>query len=399
MALSARFSDDPEVRQKTKEFFSAAKVSLKMDIDNVCLDTIHASILVGNLCGAEGETAGEALFFGVAFRMAHVLHLPEPDATDDNITQEIKVRTWWSLYMIDTWSSAGLNLPRQMYDKGQNRLPMPEISFWSLETGHNLENGAQLGVGLWGYMVILARIFSHIQDLHVRLADGALDEHQAEEITERLAHEFDKYLEDLPSNLHFTVDNLKQHATAGLGRAFVALHLGYHHYATLLYFQYFDTQLQRTPSRTIFVARCKYHAASFSDLLKLSHETEHCEAFYLIVAHMTVVSSSALLHTLLFGSQDELLDTRKRLYLNFEILLKLKQFWPGVDLMMERLFTFQKVCMQSMDDIYTVDRWIVKFLLHHALPIEGEVGTPTGSDLAERGRFANDALSMLRPLE
>ncbi|KAJ6170272.1 hypothetical protein N7485_007618 [Penicillium canescens] len=333
MALSARFSDDPEVRQKTKEFFSAAKVSLKIDIDNVCLDTIHASILVGNLCGAEGETAGEALFFGVAFRMAHVLHLPEPDATDDSITQEIKVRTWWSLYMIDTWSSAGLNLPRQMYDKGQNRLPMPEISFWSLETGHNLENGAQLGVGLWGYMVILARIFSHIQDLHVRLADGALDEHQAEAITERLAHEFDKYLQDLPSNLHFTIDNLKQHATAGLGRAFVALHLGYHHYATLLYFQYFDTQLQRTPSRTIFVARCKYHAASFSDLLRLSHETEDCEAFYLIVAHMTVVSSSALLHTLLFGSQDELLDTRKRLYLNFEILLKLKQFWPGVDLM------------------------------------------------------------------
>lgn len=72
-------------------------------------------------------------------------------------------------------------------------------------------------------------------------------------------------------------------------------------------------------------------------------------------------------------------------------LLMLKQ--------MERLFTFQKVCMQSMDDIYTVDRWIVKFLLHHALPIEGEVGTPTGSDLAERGRFANDALSMLRPVE
>jgi hypothetical protein len=55
--------------------------------------------------------------------------------------------------------------------------------------------------------------------------------------------------------------------------------------------------------------------------------------------------------------------------------------------------------MQSMDDVYTVDRWIVKFLLHHALPIEGEVGTPTGSDLAERGRFANDALSMLRPVE
>jgi hypothetical protein len=58
------FSDEEEVRQKTKEFFHSAKFLLKMDIDNVSLDTIHASILVGNLCGAEGETAGEALFFG-----------------------------------------------------------------------------------------------------------------------------------------------------------------------------------------------------------------------------------------------------------------------------------------------------------------------------------------------
>jgi hypothetical protein len=220
-----------------------------------------------------------------------------------------------------------------MYDKAQNRLPMPETSFWALNTGHNHETGGQLGVGLWGYMVILARIFSHIQDLQVKLADGALDEHQVEAITERLAKDFDKYLQDLPPNLHFNVNNLKQHARTGLGRAFVALHLGYHHYATLLYFQFFDTQLERTPSRAIFVARCKYHAASFSDLLKLSHGTEDCEVFYLIVAHMTVVSSSALLHTLLFGSQDELLDTRRRLYSNFEILLKLKQYWPGVGLM------------------------------------------------------------------
>jgi len=347
--------------------------------------------------------------------MAHVLHLPEPDPTDDGITQEIKVRTWWSLYMIDTWSSAGLNLPRQIHDKGCNRLPMTERSFWYLEPGRKFENDIQFGIGLWGYMVMLARIFSHIQDLHVKMAEGELDEQHVEEITESLANELDRLLEELPSNLQFTVDNLKLHAAADLGRAFIALHLGYHHYATLLYFQYLDTQLGQTPSRTIFVARCKYHAASFSDMLRLSHEIENCEAFYLIVAHMTVVSSSALLHTLLFGSQDELLDTRKRLYFNFELLLKLKQYWPGVDLMvrsrliyssflltlgkMDRLFTFQKVCMQSMDSIYTVDRWTVKFLLHHALPIEEAVGTPVGSDFAERGQYARDALSMLRPSE
>lgn len=64
---------------------------------------------------------------------------------------------------------------------------------------------------------------------------------------------------------------------------------------------------------------------------------------------------------------------------------------------MDRLFTFQKVCMRSMDKTYTVDRWIVKFLLQHALPIDGETETPATSDLAERGKFANDALSILRP--
>lgn len=51
-----------------------------------------------------------------------------------------------------------------------------------------------------------------------------------------------------------------------------------------------------------------------------------------------------------------------------------------------------------MDKTYAVDRWIVKFLLQHALPIDDEMAAPTPSDLEERGKVANDALSMLRPV-
>jgi hypothetical protein len=58
------FSDEEDIRQKTKPLFSTAKCLLKMDVDNVCLGNIHASILVGNLCGAEGEPLSEGLFFG-----------------------------------------------------------------------------------------------------------------------------------------------------------------------------------------------------------------------------------------------------------------------------------------------------------------------------------------------
>ncbi|KAJ5986122.1 hypothetical protein N7451_010487 [Penicillium sp. IBT 35674x] len=332
MALAARVSDEEAVRQKADMFFSKAKHLLKMNIDVPCLDNIHASILVGNLCGAEAHSATEGIFFGIAFRMAHILHLPESDMTEDSITQEIKVRTWWSLYMIDQWSSAGLNLPRQFHDD-RHRLPMAETEFWSLQPGQRLESISDSRPGLWGHMVILARIFGHIQDLHQKLANGLLEEGTAERITQNLAHKFEHFVQDLPPTLIFSLENLRRHARMGLGRAFVALHLGYHHYATLLYFPYFDVKTSPNVNRTLFVARCKYHATSFSDLLRSSQETPDCEAVYLIVAHMTVVSSSALLHTLLFGDQAELLDVRKRLISNFETLLKLEQYWPGVGLM------------------------------------------------------------------
>lgn len=64
---------------------------------------------------------------------------------------------------------------------------------------------------------------------------------------------------------------------------------------------------------------------------------------------------------------------------------------------MDQLFIFQKVCMRSMDKTYTVDRWIVKFLLQYALPIDGATETPATFDLAERRKFVNDVLSILRP--
>lgn len=58
------FSDEDETRRMSKSLFLTAKHLLKAEIDDVSLDNIHASILVGNLCGAEGELGAEAVFFG-----------------------------------------------------------------------------------------------------------------------------------------------------------------------------------------------------------------------------------------------------------------------------------------------------------------------------------------------
>ncbi|KAF7588268.1 hypothetical protein BBP40_005954 [Aspergillus hancockii] len=398
MAFAARFSKIQGTRAQAKALFQSATNCVKMSIDDICLDNVHATILIGNLCGADGDPRGEALYFGVAFRMAQILHLPEPAPEDDALMTESKLRTWWSLYMIDQWSSAGLNIPRQIQDTNQYRLPMSELVFQGLAPGQPIDSDVRPPKpGLWGYMVILVKIFGHIQHLHRQLADGTLDDSGTESATRQLANELDSFIQNLPTDLQLTIENMREHASLGIGRAFVALHLGFHHYATLLYFPYLGTQLSHVPDHELFASRCKYHAAAFSDLLRTSDETESCEALYFIVAHMTVTSSSALLHALLFGKENELFDTKRRLYYNFQILLRLKSYWPGVDLMIERLFTFQKACMLSMDRIYTVDRWIVKFLLQHALPIEGNLGPPVTSRLAERDKFASDALSMLRP--
>ena len=184
------------------------------------------------------------------------------------------------------------------------------------------------------------------------------------------------------------------HVSRGLGRTFIAFHLGYHHYCTLLFYQYLD--LHRPPTRNgkAYATRCKVHATKFCDILKASREQREAEALYNIVGHITVVSSSVLLHTYLFGDVDELLDTRRRLESNLESLVQLRSYWSSVELMVgdishkriifhilvlkilqiNRLVVFQNSCMRSLTrNTHRFDRWMVKFLMEHALSLDEKV--------------------------
>lgn len=59
-----RFHPAGEVQLQTRVFAELAKQALKSTIDAVNLRNIQASILVGNICGAEGDSIAEGLFFG-----------------------------------------------------------------------------------------------------------------------------------------------------------------------------------------------------------------------------------------------------------------------------------------------------------------------------------------------
>jgi hypothetical protein len=159
------------------------------------------------------------------------------------------------------------------------------------------------------------------------------DENSIESRVLSLAEQLAKFEYELPPAMVYTIENLDFHVGRGIGRTFVALHLGYHHYCTLLYYQYLDQRRPPTSNTRMFAQRCKHHATEYCELIRTSDQHGGAEALYNIVGHMTVVSSSVLLHTLLLGDDHELPMARHRLESNFEFLVKLREIWPSVDIM------------------------------------------------------------------
>jgi hypothetical protein len=270
--------------------------------------------------------------------MAQLLQLPKENPADDEITREVKRRVWWSLYLIDRWASAGLGLPRHFHDNGLvPRVPMDEVMFSQLGT----TKSPDWQPGIWSHMISLVKIFGQIQDLNHELVDQThWNESSIEYRVLSLAEQLAKFEYELPPTMVYTLENLDFHVRRGVGRTFVALHLGYHHYCTLLYYQYLDQRRPPTPNTRMFAQRCKHHATEYCELIRTSNQHGGAEALYNIVGHMTVVSSSVLLHTLLLGVDHEHPMARHRLESNFEFLVKLREIWPSVDIMVSRESAF-----------------------------------------------------------
>ncbi|KAM0721303.1 hypothetical protein Q7P37_003591 [Cladosporium fusiforme] len=414
LALAVRFETSDGIRELGPKLAEQAKQILKSDLEIISLSHIQAWIVLGNVCGAESNSASESLFFGIAIRSAHIIGLAQNDPEDSAVLRETKSRIWWTLYMIDRWSAAGLGTPRQLGERGpQQQLPLDEYEFHALPLGQSSWN-CETRPGLWAYMIELAELFGPIQDLNRLLANNEANDHVASSKVTYLITTLQNWQAGLPPTVRLGAETLLFHKSRGQGRTFVALHLGYFHYATLLLFHFLDPSSASLPYADLYAERCRQHASAFSDLLRTAYETEDCEAMYNIVGHMTVVSSSVLIHTLLFGDDDELPAAKARLESNFKILMKLKVWWPSIHGMTDRLFLFQRACLFSADaHTHKLNRWMVKFLLEHAIslgdkseashfdsasasPEELPTDSPEMNRLSERGRLTRRALSGLR---
>ncbi|KFZ09041.1 hypothetical protein V502_08985 [Pseudogymnoascus sp. VKM F-4520 (FW-2644)] len=373
MGLAARFSDDAEIRSQAPSFTEAAKSHLKSDLEHSCVENIQACILIGNICLGDSDPDAESIYFVLANRMAQIAKLSVLNDADDGITRETKLRLWWTCYLVDTWASGGSGLPRQFDILNMApRLPMDEALFLSMRPGDPDVPACEWRPGFWGYNVKMATIYNRISDLTKRIVKSTVwDEEAIEEAVRESAVELTAFEESLPTTMRYSPSNLTLQVERGLGRNFIALHLGFNHYATLLYYQYLDRNRPSTTNGAAYAQRCKHHATLFSEILQASRNHGGAEALYNIVGHVTVVSSSVLLHSFLFGDPNEADDIRQRLESNFDSLVQLRRYWPSVELMINRLVVFQRSCLRSeTSNTHRLDKWMVKFLLQHALALD-----------------------------
>ncbi|KAI6911987.1 hypothetical protein KC318_g1469 [Hortaea werneckii] len=204
--------------------------------------------------------------------------------------------------------------------------------------------------GLWAYMIKLVDILGPIHDLNRCLVEEDLDQETVNTTVNTLTRRLDAWVDALPAHMQMNDETLESFRQDGYGGPIVALHLGYHHYATLLYFQYLDSQKPKSASTEVNVEKCKRHASMYSKLLAQSRSESGCEVVYATVGQMTVVSSSVLLHTLLLGTSDEVADVRQDLTANFAALIELRELWPSLD----RILGLKHAPYRQLDDEVSV---------------------------------------------
>lgn len=248
----------------------------------------------------------------------------------------------WTLYLSSHRCFSGLGLPcRSDEFRPRCELPMDELAFASLAPDQ-ASLDAPRRPGLWARMVTLVQLSGPVMEHNRRVADQTPSApRELDASVARIEERLRDWLGSLPADAQMTVPNLNRHQQEGLGGLFVALHLTFHYYSTLLYFSFLEQgqggPRQRAGSEDCpYIDRCKHHASSFAGILHLSRQLGGCMVSYPGFSHMITVSSAVLLHTLLLGGEGEIRGARRDLNANFEALVELQQPWPATTAVVRR---------------------------------------------------------------
>jgi hypothetical protein len=376
-ALSSRFSSheifagtDPRERGETYRLASEKLFTIR----DLTPTTIQACVLLGAYAAASGETAVENMYYNTGGRMCLALDLPN-QAVVTLLEREVNIRTWWTICMVDVWSSTAVRLPRIMPIHSTVPLPIDELPFSSMSENYGSDSIHEptMSSPLLAEMIKLNRILSKIIDFNQTCVSEHLASSSLERGVRALSDDLDAWMGSLPQHMRDTPANFHYFASRGLGRMFVAVYLGYYHYGQLLNYQFLSTSLEASTSSTQYAEACKNHAARLCSLVYRSSSTPGSEVLYPAVSHILVIASTVQIHTLLFSDEEsEIRISKSRLERNFEILLRLRTYWPSVDGAMSRLRAFHQTCLRSKETSFVLDRWLLRFLVQFAPHMELE---------------------------
>lgn len=317
------------------------------------LETVQACLLLGQFLGGEGEYRTKHIYVGIARLHAEVIRLWEIPDDLPVVDREERRRTWLTVRISYQWSATDMGTEPIAVPCSQLSLPYVDDLSFHRGPAASLQEGSgptEPPYRLWCQMASTLEIFDKITCLLRQLSqnDGISFTTYCSEAP-LLAQKLKQWANNLPETLQYSKPNLKILSELGLGRTFLAMHIGYHHFYQMLHFPFLNISL--APGSTQFAQgtsffsdgalKCKTSANAVSEIVQIASTKKDCELLCHLYAHVTVVSSCVHLHTLLLSEDaKELTAARERLLLNFRYLMILKAYWPAVDRSVSAIFYF-----------------------------------------------------------
>ncbi|KAL2831349.1 hypothetical protein BJY01DRAFT_260560 [Aspergillus pseudoustus] len=382
VAMVARFSrnpyfDDIHPWDRAKPWLKIAIRAFHDRSELINLASLQGSILLSFAAFADGDLEQEALLAAQAMCMVRMLRLPV-NLSSDPIQREVEIRAFWNIWMIGNWDSGRTQIPRQMMVSSEYKQPLEEEVFRNMDPSdppdqYSEENVEALGLrrsGLWSSMLAMSEIHLQVMRFNDEIGQNSLSPAETRQRVREIAGLLDGWLCGLPSHLRDSPENRHRFASRGLGRVFTVQWLVYHHQSQLLYYQFLNRDAEfpggrSDPEASMYADRCRKHAAALSQVMWDTNSVPGMECLWSPVnGHLLVVSSSILLYTLLFDTNEEGIATaRTLLEQNFIMLLQFRKYWPLVELSMTRLRAFHRACqLNSTQETFGIDHWMIDFL-------------------------------------
>lgn len=341
-ALAARFSNNPVFHGITrgsrgKIYISEAVNLAQQSIITPSLESVQGLVLIGYFYGGEGDTKAKHVYIGIARLHAETLSLWAVPQDRSPLCQEEYRRTLLSVNIGSAWSATDISIEPITLNRGPNVkiLEFDDAAFQSLDP--ELVQGTSLfpppTYNMWACMAKTLDIFNKTSLLLQRMSQGLVGFDNYCQEAAVLEVRLDQWEENLPSNLTYTAENIMCSVKHRLGRTFLAMHIGYHHFRQMLFFPFLDAHRDKNTTKLAERStQCKRSANIISEILRHSTDIEDCDLNCFLYGHIAVISSCVHLHTLLFGDNAESLSiARQWLLLNFKYLMDIKSYWPVVD--------------------------------------------------------------------